>query len=174
MWRAFCAALPPEADVQTARELNRQYDAGLISLEEFIKQVEKATGERPQILEAMLDNERTKNTPLLDYIRTLRPGYKIGLLSNVGTNWIRDSFLTKAEQELFDAMVFSFEVGMTKPDEKIFRLACEKLGASIEESVMIDDVDSYIQSAKSFGMQGIVYQDFPQFKAELEQILSHA
>ena len=70
-----------------------------------------------------------KNTELLDYIRTLKPTYKIGLLSNVSSNWIH-TFLTKPELDLFDDLVLSFEVGMTKHDARIFSLTSGRLGVS--------------------------------------------
>jgi putative hydrolase of the HAD superfamily len=172
-WRAFVDSLPPEADITRARELNHQYDAGLISLTEFLDQVHEATGKSPQLVEQLLDKETTKNTQLLDYIQTLRPTYKIGLLSNIGTDWITESFLTADEQALFDDMVLSHTVGMTKPDPAIFRLACERLGIEPTETVMIDDVDMYCSAAREVGMQAIVYQGFQQLKRDLDQVLHH-
>jgi epoxide hydrolase-like predicted phosphatase len=172
-WRAFLDSLPAEADIARARELNHQYDAGLITLEQFLEQVHEATGKSPQLVERMLDNEITKNTPLLDYIKDLKQTYKIGLLSNIATNWIKDNFLNIEEQALFDTMVFSYEVGMTKPDPRIFELACERLGVEPSEAVMIDDVEWYCQSAQSLGMKAIVYKDFNQLKQDLQAVLDH-
>jgi HAD superfamily hydrolase (TIGR01509 family) len=172
-WRAFLDGLPPEADRQRARELNHQYDAGLISREEFLGQVEEATGGRPVEVERLLDNEVVKNKQLLDYIRRLKKDHKIGLLSNIATNWIRDQFLEEAEQELFDEMILSFEVGMTKPDPRIFMLACERLRVGTHEAVLIDDIESYCEAARQEGLKAVVYRDFDQLKAELEPLLAH-
>lgn len=170
-WRAFIDSLPPEADINLARELNHQLDAGLINREEFLTQVHEATGEYPEQVEKMLSSEVAKNTALLDYIRELKEHYAIGLISNIASNWIRDSFLAEEEQALFDEMIFSFEVGMTKPDPRIFMLACERLRVGAHEAVMIDDIESYVEAAKGEGMQGIVYQDLKQLKQDLKAIL---
>lgn len=172
-WRAFLDSLPESVDREPARQLNRAYDAGIIDRETFLRQVKEVTGSEPRQVETMLAGEVAKNTPLLDYIRELKKGYKIGLLSNVATPWITDSFLTASEQELFDAMVFSYEVGMTKPDPRIFLLACERLRVAPKEAVLVDDIDRYCEAARAEGLQAVVYQDVMQLKRELGEILSH-
>ncbi len=173
-WKEFCATLPEGEIVEKARELNHAYDAGFMSEKEFLEEVFKLTGRSPGEVEKLLDSETAKNSELLNYIQTLKPQYKIGLLSNIASNWVRDYFLDPAELALFDEMIFSFEERMTKPDPRIFKTACARLAARPEETIMVDDIERYCESARSTGMQAIVYQDFPQLKAELEQILSHA
>lgn len=171
-WRAFCNALPASADVAEARNLNRQYDAGLISREDFLTGVEEATGQRPRQIETLQANEIIKNTVLLDYIRTLKADYKVGLLSNIATNWVRDKFLSADEQSLFDEMIFSFEVHLAKPAPEIFELITERLGVQPNEAIMIDDIESYCEAARSVGMQAVCYQDFHQMRQELDVILA--
>lgn len=172
-WRAFVDSLPPEADVQRARELNRQYGKGLLTHDQFLGRVFEATGHSPQEVDKLLDNEVTKNTALLAYIKELRQrSLKIGLLSNVASNWITSSFLTVEEQALFDDMVFSYKVGMAKPEQLVFSLSCERLGVQPAEAIFIDDIASYCEAAEQLGLKAIVYQDFDQFKAELELLLS--
>jgi HAD superfamily hydrolase (TIGR01509 family) len=170
-WRAFIDTLPDTADVARARDLNRAVDAGVITHDEFLAGVEEATGFRPPQIEKMLGGEVAKNIALLDYIRTLKPQYGIGMISNISSNWIRDSFLTPEEQELFDEMIMSHEVGMTKPDPRIFMLACERLRVGPHEAVMIDDIDRYVSAAQAEGLRGIVYTDFVEFKQQLEPLL---
>lgn len=172
-WRAFTDSLPPGVDVDRARDLNRQYGAGLMSKKEFLRQVKEVTDQSPRLIEEVLDSEVAKNTVLLAYIRELKQTYKIGMLSNVATPWITDSFLTTDEQALFDEMIFSYEVGITKPDPRIFMLACERLRVGPHEAVMVDDIKSYCEAAKREGMHAIWYRDFKQFKQDLERILSH-
>ncbi len=172
-WLAFLSNLPPDADIKRARELNHQLDAGLIDYREFLEGVHQATGQEPKMIEEHVSNTPAKNTQLLNYIAELKGQYKIGLLSNVSTNWIRDTFLDEKEQALFDEMVFSFEVGTTKPNPRIFKIVCEKLGVEPAQAVMIDDIDRYAVAARGVGMQGIVYHDFSQMKRELETTLTN-
>ena len=172
-WRAFVDKLPHDADIDKARELNHQYDSGQLTIDEFLDQVEEATGQRPVEIEKLLDNETTKNTVLLDYIRELKNDYKIGLLSNIATDWITETFLSADEQKLFDAFVFSHDAGTTKPDPKIYNLICEKLEVSADQAIFIDDVKDYCQAAESLGMRAVHYQDFKQMKNEIQGLLDH-
>jgi putative hydrolase of the HAD superfamily len=171
-WKEFVESLP-EDQREPAHQLNHAYDRGHISKSEFLDAVQDLTGRQPSYVDEKLDNETTKNTDLLAYIAELRQrGYKIGLLSNIATNWIRDHFLTDAEQALFDEFVFSYEVGLTKPDPRIFQLMAERLGAEPAACIMIDDIDSYCAAAREQGMQAVQYQSFEQLKAELEPLLN--
>ena len=113
-----------------------------------------------------------KNEALLEFIAKLSKDYKIGLLSNAGTSWVKDSFLTSEQVGLFDDMVLSFEVGLTKPDLAIYRLACERLNIEPEEGVFVDDQLGYCIAAKDAKMQALVYKNFVQFKHDLEEILT--
>ncbi len=172
-WREFLSSVPAGTGKERAKQLNHQYDAGQMSLQEFAKGVADATDRQPKPIEQMFSvPESLKNTELLDYIKTLKPKYKIGMLSNIGTNWVREVFLTKQEQQLFDDMVFSFEVGATKPDPKIYKTAIERLGVKAEETVFVDDVETYCLSARKLGLHAITYKDFDQMKTELQKILA--
>jgi putative hydrolase of the HAD superfamily len=89
---------------------------------------------------------------MLDHIQQLHKTYKIGILSNVGTAWIRDTFLTTQEQSYFDDMVLSFEVGLSKPDAQIYQLACKRLDVKPTETVFIDDLEPFCRAAQDLGM----------------------
>lgn len=170
-WHEFTVSLPQD-QAEEARSLNRAYDSGHISLQEFLKGVEDVTGRKPQLVEEMLDHETSKNVALLKYIASLKENYKIGLLSNIGTNWIRESFLTKEEQALFNNIVLSYEVGMTKPDPQIFELACRRLGVEPEETIMIDDIERNCMAASELGMKSVLYKDLSSLKPQLESLLA--
>jgi epoxide hydrolase-like predicted phosphatase len=170
-WKEFVGTIP-DALRKSARDINHAYDAGFINEEEFISQIKKLTGRDSNEVEAIEANDRTKNTKLLNYIATLKSRYKIGLLSNVATNWIREEFLTPGEQTLFDEYILSYEVQLTKPDPRIFNIACEKLGVQPNEAVLVDDIESYCEAAREVGLQAICYKDFAQMQRELEQILA--
>ncbi|HWB39120.1 MAG TPA: HAD family phosphatase [Candidatus Saccharimonadales bacterium] len=173
-WKEFSEALPDEQR-EPARQLNHAYNRGHLTKAEFLDQIEELTGSQPNYVDDMLDNETTKNNQLLSYVADLKDrGYKIGLLSNVATNWIRDYFLTEEEQGLFDTFVFSFEAGMTKPNPQIFQLTAERLGQDAKNCVLIDDVESYCSAARQEGMKAINYTDFESFKTQLEELLSQS
>lgn len=171
-WHSFLSTLSPEHAAE-AQSLMQQSSAGLMEYRDFIANVAELSGHSVPEISTLLRSENSKNLILLAYIEKLKcRGYTIGLLSNIANNWIRETFLTAHEQSLFDAMIFSYELGITKPDPRIFMLACERLRIGPHEAVMIDDIDRYIDAAKQEGLQGIVYTDFHQMKQDLEALLN--
>lgn len=163
----------PEEQREAARELNRALDRAQLTLHEFSHAIHELTGRTPERVEHTIitDSSRNKNRELLNYITQKRSSYKIGLLSNIATNWIHDSFLTAEEAAIFDAYILSFEVGMTKPDPRIYQMAAEKLGVQPEECIFIDDGEANCQGAVAIGMQAVLYHDFSQAKNEIEKLL---
>lgn len=170
-WHEFRMSLPSEQHTP-ASDLNHQYGAGVINKEEFLGSVSELTGQPEDAISKLIDNEQSKNLALLNYIGVLKRQYKIGLLSNVASNWIRDEFLTAEEQKLFDAFVLSFEEHITKPDPRIYRVAARRLGVLPEECVYIDDIDRYAAAARDEGMSGLVYHNLSELKTELEPLLA--
>ncbi|MET9222150.1 HAD family hydrolase [Streptomyces sp. NPDC003300] len=64
----------------------------------------------------------------LDVVRRLREqGVRIAVVSNVGWDR-RPVFDALGLTPDIDANVFSYEVGVDKPDPRIFQLACDRLG----------------------------------------------
>ncbi len=172
-WKEFVSTLNPE-HIQQARALNHEYDSAKITKTELLDSIQQLTGRQPVYVDDMLEDDTDKNLQLLEYILQLKNKYKIGLLSNIATNWVKDHFLSLKEQALFDDMVFSFEAGMTKPNPELFKIACERLEVSPAEAVMVDDIEHYCVAARGLGMKTICYKDFSEFKSELVRILSHS
>ncbi len=172
-WKAFVDGLPPEIDKGKLRELNRQLDTGFLDRSDFSQQVFELTGSRPQEVESLLNNEVAKNLELLKLIGEKRAtGMKVGLLSNVSSDWVTKVFLDQDELALFDVTLMSYEVGIAKPDPRIFEIMCSRLGANPEESVMIDDASHNCAGAESLGMKTILYTDLSSFQTEIEQLLT--
>ena len=71
-------------------------------------------------------------TAMLDLIRSLRrAGLRTALLSN---SWGNDDYPRHLFPELFDVVVISSEVGMRKPEERIFRHAAALLGLAPQDA----------------------------------------
>ena len=71
---------------------------------------------------------------LLGFMRGLRPERKVGLISNAWSG-LRSFIANQDFDDVFDEMVISAEVGVMKPDARIYHLALKKLGVCPEESV---------------------------------------
>jgi putative hydrolase of the HAD superfamily len=94
---------------------------------------------------------------MLDLIRALRQaGLRTALLSN---SWGNDDYRRDLFPELFDVVVISAEVGMRKPEERIFRHTASLLGLEPEECVFIDDVAANIVAAEAIGLIGVHHRE---------------
>ncbi|MGQ0837109.1 HAD family hydrolase [Actinokineospora sp.] len=65
-------------------------------------------------------------------------GIPVAVVSNIPWD-IRDVFERNGFGELVAEFVLSYAEGMVKPDPKIFRLACERIGVAPERVLMIGD-----------------------------------
>jgi HAD superfamily hydrolase (TIGR01509 family) len=94
---------------------------------------------------------------MYDLMRTVRKGgFRTCLLSN---SWGRVAYPRDIFPELFDAWVISAEVGMRKPEERIFRHAAGLLGLSPEQCVFIDDIEATVDAATALGMVGVHHRE---------------
>lgn len=59
-------------------------------------------------------------------------------MSNIGWD-LRPVFRAHGLDDFVDAYVLSFEHGVQKPDERLFRAACEALGQDPREVLMVGD-----------------------------------
>jgi epoxide hydrolase-like predicted phosphatase len=111
--------------------------------------------------------------PVVHEIRRLRDeGIPVALLTNnvkeFGDAW-RASFPV---DELFEIVVDSSEVGMRKPDPRIYELTCARAGTRPEEAVFLDDNADNVAAARELGIETVhVGRDPRTTIAELQAIL---
>jgi putative hydrolase of the HAD superfamily len=99
----------------------------------------------------------TLSQPMVELLRQLRgAGVRTALLSN---SWGLTAYPTQLFPELFDAVVISAEVGMRKPEERIFRHAAQLLGLPPAECVFVDDLEANVLAAEALGMTGVWHAD---------------
>jgi putative hydrolase of the HAD superfamily len=97
-----------------------------------------------------------RNQPMIDFIHSLRPQYKLALVSNVNRRESLDIRFNEGElDQLFDVVVASGEVGVEKPDAQIYQLATDWLGVLPEECLFVDDIPEFCAAAEQLGMQSV-------------------
>ena len=111
------------------------------------------------------------NRELVEVLPSLRERYYLGLLSNANDD-LRQ-MLTERWQIAgrFDDMIISAEVGLLKPDRRIYELAVSRLGVQPAEAVFIDDMPANVEGARIAGLQAIQYLNNPQVIEALESTL---
>lgn len=94
-------------------------------------------------------------------------GYKLAVITNT-TNEHAPILRRLGILEGFDVVILSNEVKMTKDEKEIFLLTVEKLDVEPKECLFIDDVEKFVNVAKSLGMKAILYKNPVQLKEKLE------
>jgi putative hydrolase of the HAD superfamily len=89
-----------------------------------------------------------------------RRGYRLGLIS-VCSEEVPQLWADTPLAELIDEAVFSCAVGVVKPDRRIYEIAAERLGVSIDECVFIDDRSEFVAGAVEAGMDAYVLGEPP-------------
>jgi epoxide hydrolase-like predicted phosphatase len=107
---------------------------------------------RPGVREAFV--ERT---------RALRAeGYRTALVTNNAAEFAGSWRPLLPLAELFDAVVDSSEVGLRKPDPRIYHHALERLGnVAPGRAVFLDDWAGNVEAARRLGLHGVVVGDDP-------------
>jgi len=94
---------------------------------------------------------------MYDAVRAIRAaGLRTGLLSN---SWGMADYPRHLFPAMFDVVVISGEVGMRKPEERIFRHATGLLGLDPAECVFVDDIQVNVAAAEAVGMTAILHTE---------------
>ena len=137
--------------------------------------LEKLGVSKKQILEIeelmrLHADSKKVNTGLVEIIKTLKPNYKIALISNYASH-LRQKLIDQKIIDLFDEVIISGEVGIQKPQPEIFQLLCIRLGIETSELLFIDDTKKSLEGAVQIGYTPILYTSNEQLSQDLEQLL---
>lgn len=156
-------------------------EEGAISPEEFRAEIRRHIP-RP-VTDEEIDtafNAFITGIPLhrLESLRRLRSqGHRLFVVSNTNAIMWHSSLARAFAQEggdvntYFDGVVTSFEAGCCKPDERIFRLCCERFGIKPETTVFFDDSAANCAKASSLGFKAVHVPEGTEFTELLEPIL---
>ncbi len=115
-------------------------------------------------------DESKYNEGIMEIVKALKKnGYVVAALSNVEPShaaWEEE----RGIRELFDTVVFSFEVKSRKPQPQIYKTTIDAIGLRPEECVYIDDLPENVKGAEDVGMKAILNKgDAEQLKKDLKK-----
>jgi len=129
------------------------WNASVSQIKEIIKKgVQEIPGTR-EIIEALKRN-----------------GYRLGLLSIHGREWVEHYEQTFSHHRLFDATLYSYEVGLCKPNPRVYEIILERLHARPEESLFIDDNPVYLEGASKLGIETLQFTSAEQLRQDLSKL----
>jgi len=95
-------------------------------------------------------------------------GIRVGMLSNIDdryTKLIRDFGF----YDPFEPCLLSCEMGLAKPDPKVYELLLKTLNLPAKEVVFIDDKVENVEAAQKIGIDAIVFTSSKQIREELSK-----
>ena len=101
---------------------------------------------------------------LIEELRATR--VPIALVSNA---FGRDCYAGFDLGALADVVVISSEVGVRKPSRRIYAIACERLGVTPEQAIMIDDLRQNLDGAARLGIAGVLHTDAADTRKQLDE-----
>ena len=112
----------------------------------------------------------TENLDVTRILERLRKRHTLIALTNTNRlhyQHLRDSIPSLS---VFSDWVASCEVGLRKPDPRIYFLALERAKALPRDAVYIDDRPELVDAARSLGLKGIRFEHSTQLEQDLQSI----
>jgi epoxide hydrolase-like predicted phosphatase len=108
---------------------------------------------------------------LVDFLDSLRPVYRTGLLSNAWAGTRQLLFDHYACRNVFDISIFSYEVGLAKPDRAFYELILTRLGVRAEAAIFLDDNRQNIEAAAQLGIHAVHFNNREQALNDMRALL---
>jgi putative hydrolase of the HAD superfamily len=180
-FRAFCEAEGLEPDTvrdrfmrdPRARELLEDLETGRLTEAEFEPRFAAVLGieDHDRLIDRLFGGMHADDA-MLDAVRAAkRAGVRTGLISN---SWGHSRYDRDQFPSLFDGVVISGEVGLRKPDPRIYALGAEAVDLPPEACVFVDDLPGNLKPARELGMATVRHVRAEQTIEELEALLGVA
>jgi putative hydrolase of the HAD superfamily len=177
-FEAFCRAegLEPDAVAQRfredpdARQLLFDLEVGKLSEEEFEPRFAHVIGiaDSADLIDRLFAGMRP-DYAMVNAVRAAKDaGVRTGLVSN---SWGKGRYDRSQFPVLFDGVVISGEVGLRKPEPRIYELGAERLGLRPDECVFVDDLPGNLKPARDLGMATVHHTAAAETVRELERLL---
>ena len=106
-----------------------------------------------EIFNTMWLKDRVLFDDVLDTFKVIKEkGLKIGIISDTGLS-LEHTLIALGLGEYIDCYTCSKEVGVMKPEPKIYLTALDKLGLKAEECIYVDDYDEEVLGAQNLGFK---------------------
>jgi epoxide hydrolase-like predicted phosphatase len=168
-WKVIASRINVPVEV-LEKEVYRHWDLlnlGTIDDKGFWSRLAKGLGiklpeESANWLEERISTDLYVNKDVEAIARSIkRAGYKTALLSNTEKTSIAYG-IRNGWTKYFDEIIASCDLGLMKPDERIFNIATERIGEMAEECVFIENQPRHIEAAKRLGWNVILFDNRKQ------------
>jgi epoxide hydrolase-like predicted phosphatase len=144
-------------------------ETGELAEEEFERRFARRLGVVPSGFLGRLAAALGRDEAMIAAVRRVhRAGVPTALVSN---SWGLTMYDHDLLDDLFDAVVLSGELGVRKPDRRMFLLAAERLGVTPRACILVDDFSWNCAAAEELGMRAVLHRGAADTLAALERLL---
>lgn len=119
----------------------------------------------------ILQNSYEVDREVKDYVEKVKnAGYKTCICSNNFTTRVRELDKKFSFLRDFDVEVFSYEVGVLKPEKRIFEELVKRTEVEPQELAYSDDNEGKLKGALDLEIQAFLYENFEQFRQKLTEL----
>lgn len=150
------------------------YDAGSLGPADYWRTLSAGlTMDQIQALIEVDSRSWSYPAPLVpQWARELRAaGLKIAILSNMPAT-VRDHVLRCSWLPEFDSRTFSCDVGVCKPQPRIYEHCLRHLGVEPADALFLDDREANVRAAETLGLHAILFRDASSAAREIERRFS--
>jgi 2-haloacid dehalogenase len=153
---------------------NHRQDAGRSFAEGCAELVREFPDARP-LIEAWRERfDETMGGPIAGTVEILGALHERGVPLYALSNWWAETFpIARARFDFlgwFDGIVISGELGVAKPDPRIFAHLLETYGLRPDATIFIDDLPANVAAAGAAGMHPILFTDPAALRASLREL----
>jgi epoxide hydrolase-like predicted phosphatase len=155
---------------QYFHRISYQVDRAELTEEQFLNAITENCGIPAERVRSEILG-RMKIDPLMPpLMRSLRPRYKVALLSNFVYSWLDRLLKDNQLYPLFDHTVISSAIAMAKPEPEIYQHALNLLKMEPSEAVFIDDRAVNVEAANRLGIHGLLFTSAPELESSLRAL----
>lgn len=103
-------------------------------------------------------------------VKRLREKYKVYFLSDNFKERVENANKKYGFIQWFDGGVFSHEVGVRKPNIKIYKIALKTVGVKPDQVLFIDDKEINLPPAEQLGMKTLLYTSPEKLRADIQNL----
>ena len=173
-----CRILAPTTGLDPAEILKRVMDTdaprlfelGALSEEEFTDRCNNALGTqlKQAELQKIWSDIFTENEPVSKIIRDMKPRAQLILLSNTNIWHFTHAKRTFRILDEFDTSVPSYQIGLMKPDRRIYQVAL-RFARHPERVLFIDDIAENVEAARQLGIRGFHFTGAEELDRTLQR-----
>jgi 2-haloacid dehalogenase len=158
----------------TSPAWNAEQDAGR-SWHEAVETLAARHPDRRDLIAAYDERwEETLGGPIEGTVEILAELRHSGVRLAALSNWSAEKFPIARPRfpflEWFETIVISGEIGVSKPDPRIYRQLLDRTGWTADACVFVDDSEANVRAAADLGMTAIRFEDPATLRADLRDL----